>query len=1081
MSSTQKTAGHWPSSRWRWPAIPLLIGVSVLGGWLYSLTHDEPLPPIPDGLESRMKGCIFPVRVVSPIAADPGRESVEYGSCVAVPGQGLLLTAAHLFRDADPAMRTTILVDGHELAATIMAVDPSIDAALLHVADFEGDAISLADRSPQPGIPAFIFGYPVEYSGATLPMLIGTRGRIVDPRHSLATPDGAAIPVIRLRGSTHFGGSGGAVVDREGALIGLTHAAQFASSARRQSTDVFAIPADRLRAFLQGHATRVELGPDPDGDMLVGMNDQSPLVADLPDPRITFSDIEFGLRVDVEDQNTRDSLILRKQDLSERRVESGTQVDEVMQRRIAQRTDYRGGGITQAGPLMLPISYGQTNLQQIDSEERRHSVTYTVSRERLEQVSQSWQVAIRSTLKEKIASDAGYFQAIAHFSNPSSTACRLEDFDITIRVDDRPRWTFSARQAARFSPRTLANSNGAQDIAVLRFDRISTREIADLPIGPGQLAITFEVASSSIRLTEDDRVGTLSRRLTSIRSKCASVEIVAGGESRGFHISTVTGGDTDGIPLSELLSERVPHRAGVAWGIGPLGDYLAEFSGRRGVAVLTPNRFDEGRWLVSRGQVELSGNFRNTLIRPGDRIRVQFLTGEQYWGDLVGFTGYVVGYQELRQLWNLERNFWAELEGYNQSPGKPWDALAKQKTRDQARDLHRRYLAFFSKPETSPALRRVYPEVEARIRRFAEWFSGDDLNLPSYMLTLRGARVWWNLDVKLQPTFVARCNGVEVRGDQRTLSPKGGSAEVKVAGGTTSDPPPALPWSPFDTIEFRLWNDGVLDEDLRYIQVKDFFGPCQLIGRQPLDRSDAERNLSGVELIWEIRDHDTLVRSDEFRAHLDTAKPRVLGTVPTARLRPEILAHDYWVEHNPASYYRAATLFEELYRSRKGSSDELGLLSLAMLGYFRALAFERCMELAANLPTADDLPPKVAEQLPDGIDIGSLRRLAEVAQHARALDRNEPTWQLLARVLLHQQGYLWLDFAASHSAEAGGVDAKQRHDWCMALSALVEQDRKALSSSHDAIVLRFLGPEVEQIEAGLRRLTGATAGKTPAR
>jgi hypothetical protein len=814
------------------------------------------------------------------------------------------------------------------------------------------------------------------------------------------------------------------------------------------------------------------LGPDPDGDLIEGIDDPAPLVADLPDPRITFTDIEFGLRVEVENQQVRDSLVVSRRDVTEHQAESQTDIDETTKSYISQRTYYRGRGGAEAGSFALPFAYKGAHQQETKSEERRQSTTITVSRSRLEQVSQAWEGIIRDTKSVKVAGDAGYFQAAAHFANPSQTACRLEDFDVTVRVNGRPRWTFPARNASGFSPRTLEGTEEGPDIAVLRFDRVNTREMIELFKGQDQLAITFEVPPSSVRLAGNDRVEMQARRLASIRSKCATVEIEDGGRRGLLHISTVAGRELNELPLSRLLSERIPHRPSVTWGTGPLGDYLAEFKGRPGVALLTADRTNEGRWLVLHNERELSGDFRGIPIRPGDRVQLRYLSGKQYWDDHAGLEGYVAGYEDLCQLWTLEQNFWSELEGYNRSPEKPWDALAKQKTRDQARELHKRYLALFGDPKTAPTLRRIYPDAETNIRRFAEWFTGDDLRLPTYKLAVRGARVWWNLDTALKPAFIVRSNGVEVRGDQQDPSPKGGSAEVKVGGGAHLATPTDLTWSPFEPIEFRLWNKGIMAEDLRYVRVSDFFAPTALIGRQQLDRTArAEPSLSGVELIWEVRDGDTVVRSDEFRAHLDATKPRVLGFVPTRKLLPDILAHDFWVQHEPASYYCAGILLEELYRRRKDSPEGLGLHSRAMLAYFRAFAFGRCAEMATSLPAADSPSPEEARLLPAGTDVTSLRQLAEVARHARAIDREGMTWRMLARVMLHQNECRRLDFAARNPDAARDVSVQQIHDSSRSLSELVAQDRKDLATIDDPVILGYLGLQIERIGADLQRLS----------
>ncbi|MFO0825294.1 MAG: serine protease [Gemmataceae bacterium] len=250
-----------PRHRWRL-GVAVLLALILLPGILvlttgHSTPHGLPLNS-GDGkndnkaspsreLTERLKACVFPVHARNPDENDLKRVRVELGSCIAVGEKGTFLTAAHVVRGDPKTTRVVVLVGEKELPATVIRSEGGCDAAVLSVPDYDGAVLDLADAPPKRETPVFVAGFPVKFSGAAIPRLIITSGRIDElavpsPLKELHKGD-----VIRIVGVSDVGGSGGAVVDPSGSLLGVVYTVRFVGN---EVTHIHAIAASDLKPLV---------------------------------------------------------------------------------------------------------------------------------------------------------------------------------------------------------------------------------------------------------------------------------------------------------------------------------------------------------------------------------------------------------------------------------------------------------------------------------------------------------------------------------------------------------------------------------------------------------------------------------------------------------------------------------------------------------------------------------------------------------------------------------------------------------------------------------------------------------------
>lgn len=269
---------------------------AVLVVLMVALTHTTPATAV---------HVTFPTVVLSPSAPLPG--AVDWASIgaavspsvvrVEIPGSSLtdtsssgsgvvlgdgtmVVTNAHVVADVTSSDIIFVSTDeGMRMRATLVAADPSVDIAVLHL-PITLPALEVAPRSAiAPGSPVASVGYPMALAGQ--PTL--TSGIVSATGRSLETEDATPLyGLLQTDVGLAPGSSGGALVDSAGRLVGITTAIGPSDLADPLSPSAnylgFAIPA----AF----ATRVANDLSDDGTLsrgFLGVRVESWEVSDVGD------------------------------------------------------------------------------------------------------------------------------------------------------------------------------------------------------------------------------------------------------------------------------------------------------------------------------------------------------------------------------------------------------------------------------------------------------------------------------------------------------------------------------------------------------------------------------------------------------------------------------------------------------------------------------------------------------------------------------------------------------------------------------------------------------------------------------
>jgi S1-C subfamily serine protease len=142
------------------------------------------------------------------------------GSAVLVRDDGVLLTSAHIVRQAD--VIEAVLSDGRRLDATVLGTDPLTDLAVLHIdgSHFPVAVLGTA-KHLEVGATAVALGSPKADAGAPT---VST-GVVSALQSSAQGPDNLLHGLIQTDAPVWGNCSGGALVDATGAVVGITSAA----------------------------------------------------------------------------------------------------------------------------------------------------------------------------------------------------------------------------------------------------------------------------------------------------------------------------------------------------------------------------------------------------------------------------------------------------------------------------------------------------------------------------------------------------------------------------------------------------------------------------------------------------------------------------------------------------------------------------------------------------------------------------------------------------------------------------------------------------------------------------------------
>jgi putative serine protease PepD len=210
----------------------------------------------PAGTVAAVAAAVLP-SVVS-ILESNGQEAGE-GSGIILDTQGDILTNNHVVADVVSSGTLTVTFqDGSSSKATIVGRDPQTDIAVIKVTGKTGlkPARLGSSASLEVGDQVVAIGSPLGLSGTVTEGIVSALNRpvITEPDNATSAQDEAAISAIQTDAAINPGNSGGALVDADGAVVGINSAiatvAQDSIGGGSQSGNIgvgFAIPIDQAK------------------------------------------------------------------------------------------------------------------------------------------------------------------------------------------------------------------------------------------------------------------------------------------------------------------------------------------------------------------------------------------------------------------------------------------------------------------------------------------------------------------------------------------------------------------------------------------------------------------------------------------------------------------------------------------------------------------------------------------------------------------------------------------------------------------------------------------------------------------
>ena len=216
---------------------------------VFSGLFPEPdLPvPAPDGATARLPGVQAAadgvLRITAPVPECRGPFAASSGSgWVSAPER--VVTNAHVVAGSDDV---TVAVDGRELAATVVAFDPDLDLAVLHVPGLGAQPLVRAGAL-EPGAAVAVAGYP---GGGPYTVTSGrVRGTLDANGDDIYGSTGVLREVYALRAVAEPGNSGGPLLTEAGEVAGTV----FAVSLVDPDT-TYALTTAQTDALVDGAAT----------------------------------------------------------------------------------------------------------------------------------------------------------------------------------------------------------------------------------------------------------------------------------------------------------------------------------------------------------------------------------------------------------------------------------------------------------------------------------------------------------------------------------------------------------------------------------------------------------------------------------------------------------------------------------------------------------------------------------------------------------------------------------------------------------------------------------------------------------
>jgi len=238
--------------RWRWlwqllTAVVLVVAGGVVGAATVLVVRPAAAPPAPAAAAAAPTDLVDAIGTVAPAvvriqagAPDTGTA----GTAVVLTPTGDVVTNEHLVHGEKAA--TLITGDGRSVTAQVVAADEKADLAWLRIDGASN--LPVARLAPggtvRLGEDVVAIGNALNLEGA--PSI--TRGVVSAVGRSTATLEN----VIQTDAAISSGSSGGALVDRSGAVVGITTEALVGDPSVSVEDIAFAVPSERVAAVLAG-------------------------------------------------------------------------------------------------------------------------------------------------------------------------------------------------------------------------------------------------------------------------------------------------------------------------------------------------------------------------------------------------------------------------------------------------------------------------------------------------------------------------------------------------------------------------------------------------------------------------------------------------------------------------------------------------------------------------------------------------------------------------------------------------------------------------------------------------------------
>ncbi len=265
--------GRLGAPRRRGPLVALVAGAVALGGAAGAgasalVSRSAPgstvavstAPPVRETGATTSASVSEIARKVSPavvaVTADDGNGSGDEGTGMIITASGEVLTNDHV---VDGAVKVTVTLNGssRQLPATVVGADPDRDVALLQVQGASGlPTVTFGDSSHiQVGDQVVAIGNALALgnSPSVTSGIVSALGRTVTAGSGAGGGTETLDGMIQTDAPINPGNSGGALVDSDGAVIGMNTAAAGSTPDGSSAQNVaFAIPSNQLVSLISG-------------------------------------------------------------------------------------------------------------------------------------------------------------------------------------------------------------------------------------------------------------------------------------------------------------------------------------------------------------------------------------------------------------------------------------------------------------------------------------------------------------------------------------------------------------------------------------------------------------------------------------------------------------------------------------------------------------------------------------------------------------------------------------------------------------------------------------------------------------